>query len=35
LAAFLRSELAQEFIANYGLGTLDAEPLFFRVTGRP
>jgi tungstate transport system substrate-binding protein len=32
LAQFLRSEATQSFIANYGRGTFDNEPLFFPVT---
>jgi tungstate transport system substrate-binding protein len=33
LVTFLRSEPAQEFLAEYGRGVFDTEPLFFRIHG--
>jgi tungstate transport system substrate-binding protein len=35
LAEFLRREETQQWIAGYGRGQLDDQPLFFRVVGQP
>jgi ABC-type tungstate transport system permease subunit len=34
LAEFLRREETQQWIAGYGRGLLDDQPLFFRVAGQ-